>query len=111
VEIDHPVPAGAASTTPAIIPAGCQVFGVTGRILTTLGGTASSFRVGIAPGSLDRYGSGIGTAEGAWFRGVTGAPVAYYADTALTITSEGGNFAGGIVRIAVHLVELGLPRA
>jgi hypothetical protein len=111
LEVDHPIAAGAASTTPAFIPGGCQVFGVTGRVLSALGGTADSFRVGITPGALDRYGSGIGTAQGAWFRGVTGAPVAYYTNTALTITGEGGNFGGGSVRISVHLVELGLPRA
>jgi hypothetical protein len=111
VEIDHVVAAGATSTTAAVIPAGCQVFGVTGRILSELGGTASSFRIGIAPGALDRYGTGIGTGQGAWFRGVTSAPVAYFANTPLTVTSEGGVFSGGVVRIAVHLVELGLPRA
>jgi hypothetical protein len=110
VERDHAVTPGATSVTPTIIPAGCQVFGVTGRLLSALGGTASAFRIGVGPGALDRYGSGIGTGAGAWFRGVTGSPIAYYADTALTMTAEGGAFGGGTVRIAVHLVELGLPR-
>jgi hypothetical protein len=109
IEVDHPVAAGTASVTSPIIPGGCQVFGITGRVLAGLGGTASAFRIGIGPGALDRYGSGIGTGPGAWFRGVTGSPVAYYADTSMTITAEGGAFAGGSLRIAVHLVELGLP--
>jgi hypothetical protein len=111
VEMDHAIAAGSESITDALIPAGSVVIGVTGRVIAGIGGTASAFRVGIGGESSDRYGSGIGTGAGAWFRGVTGTPVAYYADTPLTITAEGGVFDGGLVRIAVHLAELGLPRA
>lgn len=110
IEVDHPVAAGASSATGAIIPAGAIVFGVTGRVLSDLGGTAATFRVGIGGVSDDRYGSGIGTGTGAWFRGVTSSPLAYYADTAITLTGEGGDFAGGAVRIAAHVAELTLPR-
>jgi hypothetical protein len=111
VEIDHVVSVGGASTTVNVIPEGAIVFGVTGRVLVELGGTAMAFRVGIDGVSADRYGSGIGTGAGAWFRGITGTPLAYYADTALTLTAEGGAFGGGVVRIAVHFAELGLPSA
>lgn len=111
IEIDHSVSAGVASTTVAVIPEGAIVLGVTGRVIDPLGGTAATFRVGIDGASPDRYGSGIGTGAGAWFRGVTGTPLAYYADTALTLTAEGGSFDGGLVRIAVHVAELGLPRS
>jgi hypothetical protein len=110
VEIDHPVAAGASSLTAPVIPGGCQVFGITGRVLTGLGGTANAFRVGVGPSALDRYGSGIGTGAGSWFRGISSSPIAYYSNTPLTITAEGGAFAGGSVRIAVHFVELSLPR-
>lgn len=111
VELEHTVAAGASSITPPIIPAGCQVFGVTGRVRAALGGSAATFRIGVGPAALDRYGSGIGTGSGAWFRGLTGSPVAYYANTALTVTAEGGAFGGGRLLIAVHLAEFGLPRA
>jgi hypothetical protein len=111
VEHDHIVSAGSESVTEPLIPAGSVVFGVTGRVIAAFDGTASSFRIGIGGESPDRYGSGIGIGVGAWFRGVTGMPLAYFADTALTITAEGGTFGGGVVRIAVHLGELGLPRA
>ena len=111
VETDHAVAPGAASTTAALIPAGSLVYGVTGRVLSDLGGTAASFRIRIGGLSDDRYGSGIGTQAGAWFRGLTSSPLAYYADTALTLTGEGGEVGGGAVRIAVHLAELTLPRA
>jgi hypothetical protein len=110
LEHDHTVGTGSERLTPPLLPAGSIVLGVTGRVLEDLGGTASSFRIGIGGESPDRYGSGIGTHAGAWFRGVTGTPLAYYADTALTITSEGGAFGGGVLRIAVHVAELGLPR-
>jgi hypothetical protein len=110
VEIDHAVGSGSESVTQAVIPSGSIVFGVTGRVMAGFGGTATAFRVGIGGASTDRYGSGIGSGVGAWFRGVTGAPLAYYSDTPLTITAEGGMFDGGILRIAVHLGELGLPR-
>jgi hypothetical protein len=111
VERDEVVSAGSASVTAPLIPAGSIVFGVTGLVIEAFGGTASSFRIGIGGDSLDRYGSGIGTGEGAWFRGVTGMPLAYFAETPLTITAEGGTFGGGLLRIAVHIGELGIPRA
>jgi hypothetical protein len=110
VDIDHGVGPGSESVTVPVIPSQSVVFGVTGRVLEGLGGSAASFRVGIGGVSPDRYGSGIGTGAGAWFRGITGSPLAYYADTPLTLTAEGGTFGGGLVRMSVHLVELGLPR-
>ena len=109
IEIDHAVSTGATSTTLPVVPQGAVVFGVTGRVLSDLGGTATGFALGV-DGATDRYGSGIGTGAGAWFRGVTGTPVAYYEDTALLFTAEGGDFGGGMVRLAVHVAELGLPR-
>jgi len=111
IEVDHVISAGATSATATIIPAGAIVLGVTGRVLTAITGAATSWRLGIAGVSDDRYGSGIGLGAGSWMRGVTGTPLAYYADTALTLTGEGGDFAGGEVRLAVHLIELSLPRA
>ena len=110
IELDHALGAGGSSATLPAIPEGAVVFGVAGRVLAGLGGTATGFAVGVA-GAADRYGSGIGTGTGAWFRGVTGTPVAYYADTAVVFTAEGGDFGGGTVRLAIHVAELGVPRA
>jgi hypothetical protein len=106
---DHEIGAGTTSVTDPLIPAGSLVFGVTGRVIADLGGTATTFRVGVGGDATDRYGSGVGTGAGAWFRGLTATPVAYYADTPLTVTAESGVFGGGLLRIAVHLAELGLP--
>jgi hypothetical protein len=109
-EFDHSVGAGPTSSTSPELPANAIVFGVTGRVITTIGGTLASWRIGVA-GADDRYGSGIGAAEGAWLRGVTGSPLAYYAPTPLLLTAEGGDFGGtGVVRLAVHYATLGLPR-
>lgn len=110
IEIDHVLGAGATSDTVPVIPAQTVVFGVTGRVLQTIAGAATSWRIGIGGVSDNRYGSGLGLAAGSWLRGLTSQPLAYYADTPLTLTGEGGDFAGGTVRLAVHVAELALPR-
>jgi hypothetical protein len=109
-EFDHLVSAGATSTTAAELPANTVVFGVTGRVLSDIPGTQTSWRLGVA-GSDNRYGSGIGISEGAFLRGLTGSPQAYYVPTELLLTAEGGSFSGGgSVRFAVHYASLSLPR-
>lgn len=108
-EVDHTLAAGATSSTAAIIPAGAVVFGVTGRVISEITGTALSFSLGIAGESTNRYGSGLGLQAGSWLRGLTSSPLAYFADTSLTLTGDGGGFDGGAVRLAVHYAELGLP--
>ncbi len=110
IEVDHSITAGATSLVLGFIPANATVYGITGRVLSDIGG-ASSLEIGVA-GSSNRYASGIGVSVGAWLRGVTGNPLAYYADTDVVVTASGGNFDGsGVLRLAVHFAELTLPRA
>lgn len=109
VETDHAVSAGTTSDTAPLIPAGSVVTAVTARVLSEITGSAASWRLGVA-GSEDRYGTGYGLGAGSWARGLTGTPLAYYADTPLRLSAEGGSFAGGTVRIAVHLSRFTLPR-
>ena len=109
IEEDHVIASGPTSDTTALIPANALVIGVTARVITTITGAATSWRLGIDT-SDDRYGSSLGLAAGSYARGLTGSPLAYYTDTALRLTGEGGDFAGGSVRVAVHVIELGLPR-
>lgn len=110
IEVDHTVSAGAASVVTALIPANTVVYGVTGRVLSDLGGPAS-IEIGVT-GSSNRYGSGIGVSQGAWARGLTGNPLTYYSDTDIILTATGGDFTGsGTLRLAVHFAELTLPRA
>ncbi len=110
LETDHAISAGATSVIAGALPANSIVYGITGRVLSAIGG-AASLEIGVA-GSTDRYGSGIGTGAGAWARGITGTPLAYYGPTDLILSASGGTFDGtGIFRVAVHFAELTLPRA
>ncbi len=52
--------------------------------------------------STNRYGGGLGLAQGSWLVGITGQPVTYYADEPLVLTANGGDFAGGEIRLALH---------
>lgn len=101
VTFDHAVAAGPASVTTEVIPQNAMVFAVTGRVASALTGTLASWTLGVA-GAEDRYGSGIGLAQGSWLVGVTGQPVTYYADTPLVLTATGGDFAAGTVRLVLH---------
>lgn len=110
IEIDHVVSTGATSPVTAAIPAFSTVIGVTGRVLTTMAGTLTGWKLGVTA-SDNRYGSSLGLAQGAWVRGLTSTPQTYYADTDLLLTGETGDFAFGEVRLAIHLMRLGLPSA
>lgn len=106
-ETEHALSAGPTSTTGPIIPDKAVVLGVTGRVTHTITG-AASWQLGVA-GATDRYGSGFGTAAGAFAQGVTGQPQAYYGATPLLLTAAGGEFSGGTVRLAVHYLALTPP--
>ena len=110
IETDHAIGSGATSTVAGYIPANVIVYGVTGRVLSDIGG-AASFEIGVS-GSANRYGSGIGVLSGSWARGLTGSPLAYHADTDIILTAFGGAFDGtGTFRLALHFAQLTIPRA
>jgi hypothetical protein len=108
IAFEHAVAAGGAQDTSVVIPAQSSVIGVTARVSSEITGGLASWRLG-AGGSDNRYGAGFGTALNSFARGLTGAPLAYYSDTPLTLTPEGGTFAGGVVRFIIHTVQIGLP--
>lgn len=101
LEFDHSVASGTTSVTGVKIPQHAMVFAVTARIKTAFTGTLTDWDFGVS-GATDRYGSGLGLAQGSWVSGITGQPVTYYADTPLELTANGGDFTGGELRIAVH---------
>lgn len=109
IEADVSISAGTTVTTPDLIPARSVVFGVTGVVTTALSGTATSWRLGIAGGS-GQYGTGLGTALGSWAEGLSGQPQAFYAPAPLLIEAENGSFAGGDIRLAVHVFRMQIPR-
>lgn len=107
-EFDHELVSGVENLTGAHIPANALVLGVTGRVIEEIGGT-TSWRLGVS-GSNDRYGTGLGVAKGSYARGLTSSPLVYYEEAGLLLTAEGGTFTSGRVRLAIHMIELGLPR-
>jgi len=108
LEIEHTVTAGTTNVVVGAIPAFSIVLGVTGRVTTTVTGTLTAWRLGIAT-SDNRYGSGLGLALGAWVRGISSSPLTYYSDTDLQLAGEGGDFATGNIRLAIHLMRLDIP--
>ncbi|MGF1659381.1 MAG: DUF2793 domain-containing protein [Rubrimonas sp.] len=108
---DHLVAAGAASTTAPLIPAKSVVFGVTARVLAPLSGAGlTSWRLGV-PDGPGRYGAGYGIELNAYADGLTSGPLTYYEATPLMLEAEGGDFASGTIRLAVHHLVLVPPRA
>jgi hypothetical protein len=107
VQFDLPITAGGSVTSPIVIPARAIVFGVTGRVVTAITGGATSWSLGVA-GDVGRFGTGLGMALNSWVNGPA-APIVYWSPTALLLSAQGGDFAGGSVRMAVHFAELSLP--
>lgn len=105
-EIDVEITSGVSVLTPAVIPSRALLFGITGRVVDAIKGTATTWDLGVAD-DTGRFGTGIGVSLNAWVNGPT-APIVYWSPTALEITAQGGTFSGGMVRLAVHYTELGL---
>lgn len=107
VEIDVPLTAGASVTTPIVIPSRALLFGVTGRVIDAITGGATTWDLGVA-GDAGRFGTGLGVSLNSWVNGPT-APIVYWDPTALLITAQGGDFAGGTLRPIAHYADLSLP--
>ena len=103
LEESHTLAAAATSDTLIQIPDRAIVFGVTVRVATAITG-ATSYHCGIA-GDASKYGGSLGVAAGSSNIGVTG-PTAFYANTPVRFTAVGGNFTGGIIRVAIHYLAL-----
>ena len=111
VEFDHAVTTGGTNLTSVKIPSHAQLAGVTGRVVSALTGPGlTGWKVGVS-GADNRYGSGLGIGLNAYLVGLSGAPVTYYAATPLLLSAEGGSFGSGVIRLALHLLELEPPRA
>lgn len=108
VEFEHVLGAGPSESTAVEVPANVMLFAVTARVVDDITGTLATWQLG-APGSPDRFGSGLGLGQGSFARGLLGAPLAYYGPEALILTAQGGDFAGGRVRLAMQFFEAALP--
>lgn len=107
-EIEVTLTAGASVTTGLTIPAPAMVIGATARVTQAITGTATAWSLG-TEGAADRFGTGLGVAVGSWAHGILGTPMTYWSHAPLILTAQGGNFAGGRVRLALHWWELRLP--
>lgn len=94
------------TTDAAFIPNRAIVLGVASRTTQAVTG-ATSYSVGV-PGNTSQFGGSLGIALGSTNVGVIG-PTAFYADTAVRITSAGSNFTGGKVRVTVYFLEMVAP--
>ncbi|MDO5704255.1 MAG: DUF2793 domain-containing protein [Paracoccus sp. (in: a-proteobacteria)] len=97
---------GAAKDSTIVIPDRSIVLGVSSRVVTAITG-ATSYGCGIV-GEPTKFGGSLGIAAGSSNKGVIG-PTAFYADTPIRLTANGGSFTGGSVRIAIHYLTIGLP--
>ena len=104
LEESHTLALAATSDTVIQIPDRAIVFGVTVRVQTAITG-ATSYNCGIA-GEANKYGGSLGIAAGSNNIGVTG-PTAFYANTPIRFSAVGGNFTGGVIRVAIHYLALG----
>ncbi|MEA1942002.1 MAG: DUF2793 domain-containing protein [Pseudomonadota bacterium] len=99
---------GASVTSSVTIPARAIVIGVSVTTLAAVTG-ATSFDCGIA-GETSKFGGSLGISPGASNIGVIG-PTAFYSDTPVVLTANGGNFTGGSVAIAIHAWAPRAPEA
>ena len=107
IEFEHTLDHSPTSSTGTIIPDKATVIGVTGRVILDITGP-TSWSLGVS-GSPDRYGSGYGTSTGSFAHGMTGQPQTYFGSTALEITSDGIAFSAGVIRLAIHVLEIKPP--
>lgn len=96
---------GASVATGPLIPARSILFAVSVRTMEAVTG-ATSFDCGLA-GEPSKFGGSLGVAAGASNIGVIG-PTAFYSDTEIVLSANGGDFTGGRVHLAVHALS---PRA
>lgn len=101
-------PAGATTSTTVVIPARSIVFAVATRTLTAITG-ATAYDCGVS-GEPSKFGGSLGAAAGSTNIGVIG-PTAFYADSPVLLTGVGGDFTGGAVRVAIHLIQFDAPGA
>jgi hypothetical protein len=98
--------AGATTPTTIVVPARAIVLAVTSRTTVAITG-ATAYSCGIS-GETGKFGSALGVTKNSSNVGVIG-PTALYADTPVLLSSAGGSFTGGKVRVAIHLLRFDAP--
>lgn len=109
LESDVVIGVGATMASGLSFPARSMVLAVTGRVTAAITGTLSDWRLGDAAAD-DRFGNGLGTAMNSWISGPVG-PFPVWSDTELILTGNGGDFAGGTVKLVAHYLQFAIPDA
>lgn len=99
---------GSFAESSIVIPARSIVLGVSCRTVTAVTG-ASSYDCGL-DGEAGKFGGSLGVAVGSTNIGIIG-PTAFYSDTPVRLTANGGDFTGGAVRIAIQHLTFTAPTA
>jgi hypothetical protein len=102
-ELDVTLGSGTTITATNFINNRAIVFGIACRVMTTITG-ATSFNIGIS-GEPNKFGGSIGVAADSTNIGVIN-PQAFFANTNVLITANGGNFSGGSIKLIQHYVEM-----
>jgi hypothetical protein len=97
---------GATVTCSTQIPANSIVFAVGVRVTTAITG-ASSYEIGVSS-TLNQFGSGLSTSLNSTNFGLI-SPTAFYTATNLILTSAGGNFNAGAVRLSIVYLSVNPP--
>lgn len=97
---------GPTVTSSITIPNRSICLGVSTRTTAAITG-ATSYDCGTV-GEVAKFGGTLGVAAGSTNKGVIG-PQAFYGPTPIVLTANGSDFTGGTVRIAIHLLTVGLP--
>jgi len=108
IEAEIALTSGATVDSAAIIPADSHIQALSGRVIEAVTGP-DTFSVGFAGAAPNAtfFASGVGAALGSTWAGITfGQP--FYAATPVRITSEGGAFTGGRVRVSA-LAMVSIP--
>ncbi|MEP1932763.1 MAG: hypothetical protein ABJJ37_15930 [Roseibium sp.] len=98
---------GASVDTSIVIPNRAVVWCVSTRTSTAITG-AASYDCGIA-GETSKFGGSLGIAEGSTNAGVIG-PQAFYSDTAVRLSANGGSFTAGAVKVVLHYMLPVVPQ-
>lgn len=93
----------------AEIPSHVIFLGLTALVIDEITG-ASSWRIGVA-GGTDRFGKGLGVANGTQIRGPADPSVIYWQPTPVIATPQGGQFSGGRMRLSLFYISLPIPEA
>lgn len=110
VEFEHRIAAGVMSDTADVIPRKAIVLGVTGRIQEEITGTLTGWRLGTR-GASTSFGTGLSVAAGSYVEGPHEPTKPFWSGGPLRLTAEDGQFAGGLIRFAIHVIRLTPPTA